>query len=64
VTTPNPCPACGVPLLYVACGCDANGHPTGPRSYKYSCRHVAQKLGYPSRDKAAQAWNECVGGAK
>ena len=60
-TTPNPCPVCGAPMLYTSCGCDSQGRMTGPKRYKYACAHVQQRVGYATPEKAAEAWNECVG---
>lgn len=58
MTTPNPCPVCGAP--HTSCGCDSQGRATGPKRYKYQCRHVTQRVGYATVEAAAQAWNECV----
>lgn len=36
------------------------GHD-GPKRYKYQCAHVQQRVGFATPEKAAEAWNECVG---
>jgi hypothetical protein len=61
MTAPNPCPVCGAPQLWQMRGCDAAGRPCQPVRYCYQCAHVKQRLAYATPEKAAQAWNECVG---